>query len=315
MENEANNKNKKYDESRVYYVYKHVRLDNNTCFYIGKGKNGRKDNPNRNPTHDSICNRHDYKAVIFKDKLTEEEAYKLEEDLINCYVHKMGYGICIKGYMNNNNKFLTNMNWGGIGVFSGMHHSEETKQKISEKVSGEKNGMFGKNAYANKTPEEMEIIANKKSEKMKGEKNPMFGKNAYANKTEEEMKTIRKKMSERTKGENNPMFGKNQYANKTPEEIEIIRRKMSEAHEGKEMSEEQKQKISKKVICITTGEEFNGIKYAGYHYGISPDTISACCKGKRKHSGKLQDGTPLQWKYLKDYNNEFKGILINPIIE
>ena len=74
MENEANNKNKKYDESRVYYVYKHVRLDNNTCFYIGKGKNGRKDIPNRNPTHDSICKEHGYKVVIFKDKLNEAEA-------------------------------------------------------------------------------------------------------------------------------------------------------------------------------------------------------------------------------------------------
>ena len=83
MENEANNKNKKYDESRVYYVYKHVRLDNNTCFYIGKGKNGRKDDPNRNSTHDSICDRYGYKVVIFKDKLNEAEAFKLEEDLIN----------------------------------------------------------------------------------------------------------------------------------------------------------------------------------------------------------------------------------------
>ena len=272
MENEANNKNKKYDESRVYYVYKHVRLDNNTCFYIGKGKNGRKDYPNRNPTHDSICEKHGYKVVTIKKGLNEKEAFKLEVDLINCYAFKMGYGICIKGHMNNNNKFLTNMTWGGDGV-SGYKHSEEYKKMMSEA--------------------------------MKGEKNPMFGKNAYANKTEEEMKIIRKKMSERTKGEKNPMFRKNQYANKTPEEIEIIRRKMSEAHEGKEMSEEQKQKISKKVICITTGEEFNSIKYAGYHYGIAPDTISACCKGKRKSSGVLNH-VPLQWKYAEDDDNESK---------
>ena len=144
MENEANNKNKKYDESRVYYVYKHVRLDNNTCFYIGKGKNGRKDQPNRNPTHDSICDRHGYKVVIFKNKLNEAEAFKLEEDLIRCYVSKMGYGICIKGYMNKeNNKFLTNRTWGGEGT-------------------------SGLNAYENKTPEEMEIIRKKIGEKGKG---------------------------------------------------------------------------------------------------------------------------------------------------
>ena len=132
-----NNKNKKYDESRVYYVYKHVRLDNNTCFYIGKGKDGRKDVPNRNPTHDSICKRHEYKVVIFKDKLNEAEAFKLEEDLIRCYVLKMGYGICIKGYMNNNNKFLTNRTWGGEGV-GGIKHSEEHNKKISESHKGKK---------------------------------------------------------------------------------------------------------------------------------------------------------------------------------
>ena len=67
MENEANNKNKKYDESRVYYVYKHVRLDNNTCFYIGKGKEGRLNVPKRNDFHDNICNRHGYKVEIIKN--------------------------------------------------------------------------------------------------------------------------------------------------------------------------------------------------------------------------------------------------------
>ena len=209
-----NNENKKYDESRIYYVYKHIRLDNNTCFYIGKGKDGRKDVPNRNPTHDSICDRHGYKVVIFKDKLNEAEAFKLEEDLIRCYVFKMGYGICIKGYMNNNNnnKFLTNRTFGGEGA-SGYKHSEEskrknseshkgkkqseeTKEKISEKVSGEKNGMFGKNPFENKTEEEMETIGRKISEKVSGEKNPMYGKNAFENKTAEDMEEIRRKKSE-----------------------------------------------------------------------------------------------------------------------
>ena len=222
MENEANNKNKKYDESRVYYVYKHVRLDNNTCFYIGKGKNGRKDDPKRNAVHDSIYNKHGCKVVIFKDKLTEEEAYKLEEDLINCYVHKIGYGICIKGYMNNNNKFLTNMNWGGIGVFSGMHHSEEEIKKMSESLKG-------------------------------------------------------RQLSEETK------------------------QKMSESHKGKS----HKGKSGKKLICITTGKIFNTQKEAENYYNVG--NISKCCRGIRKSAGKLSDGTKLQWKYLEDYNNEFKG--------
>ena len=56
----------------------------------------------------------------------------------------------------------------------------------------------------------------------------------------------------------------------------------------------------------------NSIKDAKKHYKCN--NISACCRGKCKHSGEL-NGVKLQWKYLEDYNNEFKGILINPIIE
>ena len=282
MENEANNKNKKYDESRVYYVYKHVRLDNNTCFYIGKGKNGRKDDPNRNPTHDSICKEHGYKVVIFKDKLNEEEAFKLEEDLIRCYVSKLGYGILIKGYMNNNNKFLTNMTWGGEGV-------------------------SGLNPFAKKTPEEMEKIGKKISEKVKGKNK---GKNSYAGKTEEEMKNIANKKSNSMKGKNK---GKISW-NKGKKWSEETKQKMSKSHKGKKHSEEAIRKTSeansKKVICITTGKIFNSIKDAYNYYKCSH--ISECCKGKNKYAGKLKDGTELKWKYLKDYNNEFKGILINP---
>ena len=306
MENEANMENKKYDESRIYYVYKHIRLDNNTCFYIGKGKDGRKDVPNRNLTHDSICDRHGYKVVIFKDKLNEAEAFKLEEDLIRCYVFKMGYGICIKGYMNNNNKFLTNRTFGGEGA-SGYKHSEESKRKNSESHKGKK---------------QSEETKEKISEKLKGEKNPMFGKNPYANKTEEEMEIVRGKMSESHKGKqtgkNNPFYGKhhseeskqkmsesnkgkNSFENKTKEEMETIGKKISEA-------------CSKKVICITTGEIFNSIKKAGNYYNVAKNTISFCCKKKYKSAGKL-NGVRLQWKYLEDYNNDFKGILINPIIE
>ena len=122
----------------------------------------------------------------------------------------------------------------------------------------------------------------------------------------------KRKMSEKNKG-------RNVFANKTPEEMEIIGRKISEKAKGKKFSEERKQKIGesniKKVICITTGKIFNSQSEAAIYYNVAQSNISVCCRKKIQSAGKLSDGTKLQWKYLENYDNEFKGILINPIIE
>ena len=319
MENNKNN------ENREFYVYAHIRLDKMETFYVGKGKGERAYDLERNYHHDNISNRYGHAVVIIANNLTEEEAFELERDMIEDYVFNLGYGIDIEGHKDYNHELphLTNMTWGGEGS-SGLHHSEETKQVISEKCKGEKNGMWGKNPYANKTEEEMEIIRRKMSENAKG-------RNPYANKTPEEIEIIRRKISEKNKG-------KNPYANKTEEEMEIIRRKIGEKSKGRNAfankTEEEKEiigrKISEKVsgekngmwgkpspnrskvICITTGEIFNSIKEAENYYDVGG--ISKCCKGKLKSAGKL-NGTKLQWIYLENYNNEFKGILINPIAE
>ena len=93
------------------------------------------------------------------------------------------------------------------------------------------------------------------------------------------------------------------------------------------MSQEQRDKISKtriesgiaigennpratKVICVTTGKIFNTLKEGAEFYNCCRQEISHCCKGYRtkkgkkvkvESCGKLEDGTPLVWKYLKDY--------------
>ena len=98
---------------------------------------------------------------------------------------------------------------------------------------------------------------------------------------------------------------------------EEAKKKISESLKGKHHSEEAKKKISekasKKVICVTTGKIFNSFKEASNYYKCSH--ISDCCKGTLKSAGKLPNDIPLKWKYVKDYNNDFKGILINPIID
>lgn len=62
---------------------------------------------------------------------------------------------------------------------------------------------------------------------------------------------------------------------------------------------------SKSVICLTTGKIFGSGNEANRYYGIK--NVGDCCKGKYKHSGKLEDGTRLEWMFYDDYikiNNE-----------
>ncbi|MBP3199135.1 MAG: hypothetical protein J6N21_19340 [Butyrivibrio sp.] len=56
-------------------------------------------------------------------------------------------------------------------------------------------------------------------------------------------------------------------------------------------------KISKKVVCITTGEHFDSQTSAAKAYGIGKSEIGKCCKGKQQTSGHLEDGTRLRWAY------------------
>ena len=231
------------NENREFYVYVHIRLDNNTVFYVGKGHGNRAYNLSRGKGthHDNICKACGCKAVIIKDNLTESQAFRLESKMIKYYVITLGYGIPIDGYRDfSNNKYLTNFTWGGEGA-SGRHHSEESKLKTSESMKGKNKGKHHSKEYKKNMSESMKG-------KMVGEKNGMWGKPA-------------------------------------PNRI--------------------------KVMCITTGETFDSIKDASDHYKAAISNISACCRGRLKSAGKL-NGTKLQWKHLEDYNNEFKGILINP---
>ena len=71
---------------------------------------------------------------------------------------------------------------------------------------------------------------------------------------------------------------------------------------GKHTSEKQKQvakeKFSKKVQCIETGEIFNSRKEAAEWCGLKSGTsISNYLTGKKKSAGKHPEtGVPLHWK-------------------
>ena len=61
---------------------------------------------------------------------------------------------------------------------------------------------------------------------------------------------------------------------------------------------------SKKIICITTKMIFSSIKEGSEYYDMCRTNINACCKGKRKTAGKLEDGTKLVWRYLNINHNK-----------
>ena len=158
-----------------YYVYAHIRLDNNTCFYIGKGHGKRYLIQKRNEHHDRIVKKYGMKAVIIKDGLSEEEAYNLERLLIFHYVFDLEYGIDINGYRKDKcDKFLTNQTFGGDGSF-GMVHSDEWGKKHSERMKGSNNPMYGINLCDTFSESKANEIKRKIKEKTSGDKNAMYG--------------------------------------------------------------------------------------------------------------------------------------------
>ena len=122
-------------DNNRFYVYERYRLDNNTCFYVGKGTGNRCNRIHRNDHHDKIARKHGFITVILKDNLTNEEATYLEMETIEHYVFDLGYGIDIDGYRNyDENCYLTNMTFGGEGTL--VPCSEERRNFIKEHNKG-----------------------------------------------------------------------------------------------------------------------------------------------------------------------------------
>lgn len=94
------------------------------------------------------------------------------------------------------------------------------------------------------------------------------------------------------------LFGeKNGFYNKkhTAETIEILR---SKARGGNNPN-------AKKVICLTTNEEFPSCAEAADWCGIARQNINRCCRGGRPTAGKHPiTKESLRWRYKEDNENE-----------
>lgn len=247
-----------------YYVYEHIRLDNNTCFYVGKGHGNRYNYYSRNEHHDRIADKVGMKVNIIKDKLSEDDAYKLERELIHHYVFDLGYGIDIIGYNNNPNEngHLTNHTFGGDGSY-GMVHSEEWRRQHSIDMMGESNPMYGVNLWDTYSNDKKNEIRSRLSRLNSKENNKMYGISPEERMDDETYKIWRKKLVDRLKsqtGINNPNYGNKTLHNKIKDNPEL--RKQYYSRKGSQNGR------SKEVFVYDSNKNF--IKHFDY--------IGECCK-------------------------------------
>ena len=96
-------------------------------------------------------------------------------------------------------------------------------------------------------------------------------------------------LSEVNIGENNPAYGR--IKEKHP---------MYGKHHTLESKKEMSNKLSKPVICLTTGKIFNSSKEASIETKISCSNINECCRNKRQSAGKHPvTGEKLKWEFYK----------------
>lgn len=190
--NSTNTQWKDIDKKRTnhndFYVYALIHPKTNLPFYIGKGRNNRDKSHISETKNNKIPhgNRHLFytiKNIIdsglnviihrLETGLSEQDAF-LKETM---YIKKYGRKDLRTG-------ILTNLTDGGEGQ-SGWHPDEEYKNKMSISVSGNKNGMYGKN-HTSETKElirkkamgrkRTDLIKKNQSLRMVGKNNHFYGK-------------------------------------------------------------------------------------------------------------------------------------------
>lgn len=177
-----------------FYVYEWFDVDTGHVFYVGKGTNDRykkTSQGSRNVFFVRYYNTHNCDVRKIFENLTEEEAYKKEQETI------------LKYKLNNECECnFTNGGEGGpilLGEKNGMyhkHHSQETREKIRAinsdgRHKGINNSQFGKSFYERMSPEILhQWLEKHRQGKIKGGKNGRAQKVKLLNLDKEEIQTF-----------------------------------------------------------------------------------------------------------------------------
>lgn len=112
-----------------FYIYRHIRLDSNTPFYVGKGKDRRAySKQGRNSYWKNIVKSVGYRVEIIARNLTEDQSFVEEMKIIKLY---KSLGFCESNFA------IGSINGGPTGV----KRSAETRKKMAESKMGEGNPM------------------------------------------------------------------------------------------------------------------------------------------------------------------------------
>lgn len=142
---------------KQFTIYRHITPDGKS--YIGCTSNTIRERWDMGYQHNHIfsamCRKYGWYGMQHETLATvsdESEAYKVEQEMIT-------------KYQSNNPNFGYNISMGGKATYTGLKHTEETKDKIRKA-----------NAGAVFTKEHCENLSKALKGNMVGEKNPMYGK-------------------------------------------------------------------------------------------------------------------------------------------
>lgn len=75
-----------------------------------------------------------------------------------------------------------------------------------------------------------------------------------------------------------------------------------EEGEKYELKKEINSSKTMRVLCVNTGELFDSPSDAGRKTNVNIMHIAKCCRGIKKHAGKMENGDYMVWVYEKDYD-------------